>query len=802
MQSDQLENKICSYLECGAGVRDILKADSDLNIVPYLADWIIGMAAWFPYDNAKNILQVGSWYGAFSGYLSEKTKQLIVLEKDERRYKTTKKRCKDINNMIVLNQNPEEFASCSNEKFDYIYWAVDELFDRIEDYEKYQKCFSVLKSLVKEGGQVIAALPNKFGFRYLCGEPDESTGIAYGGITDRETALYRMDLEEVHRVMDAVGFGYHKVFYPITDMRFTQVLYSDEYKPSETVRERIHIFLKHKENLMLDEALLVDALARNDNLCFFSNSFFVVAGEAEQTDMIFSAVTAERKKENAYVTSIHRCGKVRKSPIYDKGENSVDRLIKNTECLKERGICVVPIKKQGISAEMEYVKTPTLSEYIKKQDHFKREELEAMVDALWKQILVSSEEVDASLNKLSTARAGIDYGVILKNVYSEMIPVNCFYDGKQMLFFDQEHVKEDYPAGYVLFRALRDIYTYIPKCEKILPIEELKQKYNLVHVWDDYQKEEDAFQNKLRNLDLYTGFMKWVFPNKQIMKENREQLSRQRIVKDTVDRRMENMTDIFDVKSGLDAKYLLVFGTGKYADYYLERYGNEKTPTLFLDNLVANQNTKKAGIDVKAPSAILEYERKDICVVIAVKNYDAILEQLYKMGLEDENIRIVNKRLDDLYPGKLGKAQTDGLYDVGFVTGAFDLFHIGHLNILKNSKSRCHYLIAGVLVDEIIEQDKHKKPFIPFEERIEIVKQCKYVDRVVAIDQHNTNKIDAWKELRYGCLFAGSDHLGAPYWMNLQKELRHLGSELEFFPYTQGTSSTMLQKVLNDSLKG
>ena len=69
-------------------------------------------------------------------------------------------------------------------------------------------------------------------------------------------------------------------------------------------------------------------------------------------------------------------------------------------------------------------------------------------------------------------------------------------------------------------------------------------------------------------------------------------------------------------------------------------------------------------------------------------------------------------------------------------------------------------MIAGVLTDEIIEKEKHKTPFIPFEERIEIVKQCKYVDRAIPVDLHNTNKIEAWKELRYGCLFAGGDHEG------------------------------------------
>ena len=92
-----------------------------------------------------------------------------------------------------------------------------------------------------------------------------------------------------------------------------------------------------------------------------------------------------------------------------------------------------------------------------------------------------------------------------------------------------------------------------------------------------------------------------------------------------------------------------------------------------------------------------------------------------------------------------------------------------------------------------------KRPFIPFVERLEIVRQCRYVDRVIRVDFHNTSKVEAWKALRYGCLFSGSDHEGEGYWMWLQRQLRTLGSDLEFFPYTQSTSSSMLQAVISDA---
>lgn len=254
--------------------------------------------------------------------------------------------------------------------------------------------------------------------------------------------------------------------------------------------------------------------------------------------------------------------------------------------------------------------------------------------------------------------------------------------------------------------------------------------------------------------------------------------------------------DYFNIFEDLGDKKIVLFGTGVFSNYYWDRYSKMNPVSFYVDNNQEKWGKEKNGLPIKDPECIKDLSERDYRIIIAVKDYHSIMEQLSKMGVPSSMYRIVNKVMDELYPYKLVNTISGGKYDVGFVTGAFDLFHIGHLNILKNSKSRCHHLVAGVLTDQIIIQDKFKEPFVPFEERIEIVKQCKYVDDVIAIDLHNTNKIDAWRELRYGSLFCGSDHYGVPYWMDLQMELRHLGSNLEFFPYTESTSSTMLQNAI------
>lgn len=133
-------------------------------------------------------------------------------------------------------------------------------------------------------------------------------------------------------------------------------------------------------------------------------------------------------------------------------------------------------------------------------------------------------------------------------------------------------------------------------------------------------------------------------------------------------------------------------------------------------------------------------------------------------------------------------------YKVGYTTGVFDLFHIGHLNLIKNAKEQCDHLICGVTTDEEVERVKKKKPAIPFEERIEIVKALKYVD--LAVPEENTDKLEAWKRYKFDAIFKGDDWAGTPLWKRYGEEFKKLGVAIVFFPYTVGTSSTLLKEAL------
>lgn len=128
---------------------------------------------------------------------------------------------------------------------------------------------------------------------------------------------------------------------------------------------------------------------------------------------------------------------------------------------------------------------------------------------------------------------------------------------------------------------------------------------------------------------------------------------------------------------------------------------------------------------------------------------------------------------------------------IGYTTGVFDMFHIGHLNILRRAKQQCDYLIVGVSTDELVQKEKNKTPIIPFDDRCSIVESIKYVDKVVS--QPNKDKLAAWNYLHFNKMFVGSDWQGSEVWRKYEKQFEPLGVEIVYLSHTDGISSTILR---------
>ena len=139
-------------------------------------------------------------------------------------------------------------------------------------------------------------------------------------------------------------------------------------------------------------------------------------------------------------------------------------------------------------------------------------------------------------------------------------------------------------------------------------------------------------------------------------------------------------------------------------------------------------------------------------------------------------------------------------YHIGYIAGVFDLYHIGHLNMFRRAKEMCDYLIVGVVSDEGVLHNKRTEPFVPFKERIEMVRSCRYVDEAVEIPYMYGGTEEAWKMHHFDVQFSGSDYVNDPGFAHYKKFLEDHGATLEFFPYTQSTSSTKIKELINRKL--
>lgn len=198
---------------------------------------------------------------------------------------------------------------------------------------------------------------------------------------------------------------------------------------------------------------------------------------------------------------------------------------------------------------------------------------------------------------------------------------------------------------------------------------------------------------------------------------------------------------------------------------------NDLTQTMSLANDIVEKMLKRESLFIP---------NYDVYSNV-IKRYQ---EDAHKFGLESYE-----------YKKQSGRVKNDKITKIGYLSGTFDLFHIGHLNLLKRAKEQCDYLIVGVHKDA---SHKGKETFIPFEERMEIVKNIKYVDKAVA---SCTEDSDAWELHHFDKLFVGSDYKGTERFLRYEKFFEDKGVEIVYFPYTQGTSSTQIRNLIDKKQK-
>lgn len=704
------------------------------------------------------------------------------------------------------------------------------------------KVLKRIRGLLRPEGKLLLAAGNRLGIRYFCGDQDAFSGKVYDGI-ENYTHLLPWEREEMGGrlyakaellgFLEEAGFARHRTYSVFPGIANAQLLLAEDYVPNESLDIRVFPEYNNPETVFLFEEELYPSLLANGLLHGMANGFFVecpLGGSLTPVNQV--TLSGERGAENAMATVLRGDGVVEKRALYRAGRAKLGRLFDNNGYLAAHGVRMIPCRPEGEAIVMPYVAGVPANDYFRALLKGDKEEFLRRLDRFWDIILHSSEHMDAGEVNWEQFEPGWEkrkkddpnrdkwrriafgsraereeLGVILKRGYLDLVSLNCFYHNHDFVFYDQELFFENVPAKAILLRTIEFIYKFNDQLDMILPRRELFERYGLLRHMDLFYKFISLFLDTLRDDDRLSDYFREGRRELDKVLENRRRMNYSE----------EEYPMIFkDIFHHAKGRRLYLFGSGRYAKRFRERYGGTYPVSGYLDNDESRWGSEVDGLPVLAPAALKQMNPAEYKVIICIRNYLPVVKQLHKAGVPNFSVYDPNAAYRDMAPSAQGQsgglsagdgdnapspagkpgnasAQARKKYNVGYVAGVFDLFHIGHLNLFRRAKEQCNYLIVGVVTDEGVVRHKKSNPAIPFEERIEIVRACRYVDEAVEIPLDKGDTDEAYRRYRFDVQFSGSDYAGDPKWMAKRDFLQRHGADLVFFPYTEGISSTQLK---------
>lgn len=756
-----------------------------------------GLWNWYPFRENSRVLYIGNADDPLAEFLSDAGLKTVCVEYKE----------------LLCTDGREPSPS-----FDYI--AGIRL---LEQCSRRKELLRLCRTLLKEDGVLLLGEENRYGLRYFCGEREPHTGRSFDGIENYRTEGLKSGANggqnderlfahfEMEELLHASGFCRCKFYSILSALEFPQMIYAQDYLPEEEMTLRYTPYYNQPETLFLEETYLYDDLIKNGMFHQMANAYLVECPlNGSFSDICHVTISMDRGRERALTTSITSNGQVIKRAVYAQGKQCLTALAEHMQDLQRHGIKIIPGALQKDGYVMPYMKAENGVQYFRRLFFENREKFVEQIDKFQQCIMQSSEEVTADKVDFSSLKIPgvssaeeINLGKYYKHVYLDMIPLNCFVQDDEFFFFDQEFCMENYPINVVLYRMLYIIYQGDVRIQEILPVSYFMEKYGLEEKKNVYSILDGRFTAMLRNKSQLAEYNQKHREKGELLYLNRQRINYPQ------EKYQKLFVDIFDDTQN---RKIYLFGSGNYAVRFMEWFEDGVYVDAILDNNRARWGQRLNKTEICSPECLRDLEPESYKVIICVRKYLPVMRQLQQAGAK--YISVYNAYID--YPRNISKLyateqnrdwcrtpklqkaalKNNKKYHVGYVAGVFDLFHIGHLNIFKRAKEYCDYLIVGVVTDEGVQRNKNRKTYIPFEERIELVRSCKYVDEAVKIPLNSAGTRDAFRRYHFDCQFSGSDYANDPFWLQEQAYLRSQGAELIFFPYTKQTSSTMIRKAI------
>ena len=716
---------------------------------------------------------------------------LLIVEDDQTYKKLLKRRICEL-----VTVSGEQLYKGFSETFDYV------LCMSLPEAEKDPALFlKQCRACLKPDGILLFPMHNRLGIRYFCGDRDPYTEHVLDGIENYVRAELSEEnpgrmyaRSEMDRMLAGAGFERKKYYSVLSGLEYPMHLAAENYVPNEDLANRILPVYHYPLTVFMEEERLYQALIDNGMFHAMANAYLVECGNADSilSDALYVTSSIERGEGNSLFTILYE-DHVSKIPIYPEGRTRLLRMNEYANALNQCGIQTLEMKLEydgrsendpdyaPSALSMPYVREPVAQKYLLGLLAMDREAFLTAMDLFM-------EEIDRSVKII---REDNEYGPIAEKIFIDMIPLNSFYIEERYVFFDQEFVLYEYPINVLKTRALTTFFAYHDENRYIE--EELYQRYGLLEKREQYQKMEAEFLSGLWQDDIYDEYRSFIRRDTPLTLKNRQWINHPE------GQYRKLFDDIFD---GADRKKCYLFGAGKYAESFIDLYGMLYPVEAIFDNNHKRWGDMIRGIPVWSPDRILSLPQDQIKIFICMRDYDSVIKQLDAYHVRDYSIYDKNRSYprDIHIEDRSEKAEEKKTYHIGYISGTFDLFHKGHLNLLRQAKEQCDYLIVGVVSDEGVRKFKHTEAVIPFAERKEIVASCRYVDKAVEIPLYHRDIRNAYELYHFDCQFCGSDYYNDPVFMTDREWLRERGSNLEVLPYTESTSSTQIKAMIEKSL--
>lgn len=689
----------------------------------------------------------------------------------------------------------------------------------IENVQKPQELLSNLRIMLTVGGKLLLGTDNRLGLRYFCGDKETFTGTYFNGVEGYSNfdccdvvsvggRCYAMN--EIRDFINESGFDFFRFYSVLPNLDIPQLIYAEDYLPIESLATRYMPIYHDNSKIFLREKNIFDSLVKNNSFHQMANTYLIECSNSDlDTSVQHVTLSLDRGPLKAKATIIKK-DHVEKKALYNEGKVGLKQLKENDEYLRSRGIAVVESELEEDTYRMPYIDAPIASVYLQE---LMTQDVNLFIQRMdeFRELLLRSSDI-VEIN---------EFGAILEKGFIDLIPLNCFWNDNEYLVYDQEFYLKRIPVNVMLWRTLVVIYNNNPTRESILSRNYFIDRYNMRDGLKEYQRIATQFIKDLRNqeeLSVYNHMYRDTIKN---IEDNRKAFEKEsEIVIKQQEEKVQMNEDGISSSSGeflikaeslyneyrencfkdMDGKKIYVFGAGRFADKFLAFYKSDFNVVKIIDNNKDVWGTSMYGVPIESPDCLKE-EKESYKVIICVKQYESILCQLKEM--EVENIGIYDAHY--VYPGRQNIVMQPEIcvpkkYHVGYVSGVFDLFHIGHINMFKRAKEQCDYLIVAVTSDEYVRERKKREPFIPFDERLEVIRSCKYVDEAVGVPFKYAGTVEAFQKYHFDCQFCGNDYQNDPWWLKQKEYLQSHGSDLVFFPYTEQTSSTKIKTLIEQKL--